>query len=112
MGRTVPNMFATIPGMSIAQYVFLCLFIAQVNFATYLLVDRSPNSRRPSQASLQRAVALLVSTAVIFRAEVALLLTALCLQLLFARRVPFMNVIRVGLVSGVLSIGESYIASL
>lgn len=79
-----------------------------VNVATYLLVDRSPNSRRPSQASLKVAVALLTWTAVIFRSEVALLLAPLCLQLLFTRRVPFLDLIRIGLLTGLLSICERH----
>ena len=79
-----------------------------VNYATYLMVDRSPNSKKPSQASLNMAIALLTCTAVIFRAEVALLLIPLCLQLLFSKRLAFRHVIRVGLVSGLLSIGIQY----
>ena len=54
------------------------------------------------------AIALLTCTAVVFRAEVALLLIPLCLQFLFTKRLAFLHLIRVGIVSGLLSTGIQY----
>ncbi len=80
-----------------------------VNYSTYLMVDRSSNSKKPSQASLNFAIALLTCTAVIYRAEVALLLMPFCLQLLVTKRLAFLNILRVGLISGLLSIGMNIV---
>jgi len=80
-----------------------------VNYSTYLMVDRSSNSKKPSQASLNFAIALLTCTAVIYRAEVALLLIPFCLQLLVTKRLAFLNILRVGLISGLLSIGMNIV---
>ncbi|KAF8175824.1 alpha-1,6-mannosyltransferase subunit [Pholiota molesta] len=88
MGRTIPNMFAAIP----------------VNFATYLLLDREYTMRKPSEMSIIGAISLLTFTAVVFRAEVALLLGPLCLHLLITRRITFSKLIRIGLVSGLVSL--------
>lgn len=97
------------PRCALCLIFFLSMLtLALVNFATSLLVDRSPNSRRPSQASLKLSVALLTFTAIVFRAEVVLLLAPLCLQLLFTKRISFLDLMRIGLISGGLSIGESY----
>ncbi|PPQ98171.1 hypothetical protein CVT26_003217 [Gymnopilus dilepis] len=91
MGRTIPNMFATIP----------------VNLVTYLLIDHAPNATRPSERKLTWAVALLTSTAAIIRAEVALLLAPLALQLLYSRQLPFSKLLKVGILSGIISAGMS-----
>ncbi|KDR68602.1 hypothetical protein GALMADRAFT_146254 [Galerina marginata CBS 339.88] len=93
MGRTIPNMFATIP----------------VNFATYLLVDRAPNATKPSQTSLVSAISLLTFTAVVFRAEVVLLLGPFALQLLYLGQIPFLKLVKVGMLSGLISLGLTVI---
>ncbi|KAF8910420.1 GPI mannosyltransferase [Gymnopilus junonius] len=88
MGRTIPNMFATIP----------------VNIATYFLVDCAPNAAAPSIRHLSLAIALLTSTTVIFRAEALLLLAPLALQLLYTHQISFPKLIKVGLISGLISL--------
>ncbi|KAI3596152.1 glycosyltransferase family 22 protein [Moniliophthora roreri] len=89
MGRTLPNMFALFP----------------VNLATFFLVDRAPNALAPSPKRVYVAIALLVVTSVIFRAEVALLLGPIVLQYLYYRVCTLPGVIKVGLLSGLCSIG-------
>ncbi|KAI0671330.1 Alg9-like mannosyltransferase family-domain-containing protein [Trametes maxima] len=88
MGRTLPNMFALFP----------------TNLALYLLVDRASNSTRPSQENIHRAIALLTFAGVVFRGELALLLAPLALQAVVRRYTSTSNLIKVGLISGVLSI--------
>ncbi|KAI0649537.1 Alg9-like mannosyltransferase family-domain-containing protein [Trametes meyenii] len=88
MGRTLPNMFALVP----------------TNLALYLLVDRAPNSTRPSQQNLHPIIALLIFAGVVFRGELALLLGPLVLQSVVRRYVSVTSLIKVGLISGVLSI--------
>lgn len=55
--------------------------------------------------SVDVAVALLVFTAVVFRFEVILLLGPLALQLLIQGHVTLLRLIKVGLITGVTSIG-------
>ncbi|KAF8055562.1 glycosyltransferase family 22 protein [Lyophyllum atratum] len=93
MGRTLPNMFALLP----------------VNIAIYLLVDRAPNKTKPSQRSLTAAISLLTFTAVVLRAEVLLLLAPIVLQSLLHRNITLIKVIKVGLVSGLLSLALTVI---
>ncbi|KAF8910453.1 Alg9-like mannosyltransferase family-domain-containing protein [Gymnopilus junonius] len=91
MGRTIPNMFAMIP----------------VNIAAYLMVDRAPSATKASNAGISWAIALLTSAAVIFRAEILLLLAPLSLQLLYTRHVSFFKLVKVGLISGLISLGAT-----
>ncbi|KAG2053372.1 hypothetical protein BDR06DRAFT_982841 [Suillus hirtellus] len=88
MGRTLPNMFALFP----------------VNLAFYALYDRAPHSQYPARRSVDVAFALLTFTAVVFRSEVVLLLAPLAIQALLLRHISFMRLIRIGVLSGVLSI--------
>ncbi|KAE9400656.1 alpha-1,6-mannosyltransferase subunit [Gymnopus androsaceus JB14] len=88
MGRTLPNMFAMLP----------------VNVASALLLSRHPSSTKPSPRSIYTAIILLTSTAVVFRAEIALLLAPLVLQALVLRYISFVQVVKVGMVSGLASI--------
>ncbi|KAG1743496.1 glycosyltransferase family 22 protein [Suillus lakei] len=89
MGRTLPNMFALFP----------------VNLGFYALYDRAPHSQYPTRRSVDVAFALLTFTAVVFRSEVALLLAPLAIQALLLRHTSFLRLIRVGFLSGMLSIG-------
>ncbi|KIM64276.1 glycosyltransferase family 22 protein [Scleroderma citrinum Foug A] len=89
MSRTVPNMFALLP----------------VNLAYFALYNRAPHSNRPSKTSVDVAVALLVFTAVVFRSEVTLLLAPLALQLLIQGHITLLRLIKVGLITGVASVG-------
>ncbi|OCH94902.1 hypothetical protein OBBRIDRAFT_884451 [Obba rivulosa] len=88
MGRTLPNTFALLP----------------VNLALYLLVNRASNSTRPSESGLSAAMALLTFTAVVFRAEISLLLAPLVLQSLVCRHTTLGSVVKIGLVCGLSSI--------
>lgn len=77
----------------------------QVNIAFYALYDRAPQSQCPTRRSVEVAFALLTFTAVVFRSEVALLLAPLALQALLLRHISLMSLVRVGFLSGILSIG-------
>jgi hypothetical protein len=79
--------------------------ILTVNVATYLLLDRAPNALRPSQTSINFAIALLTFTAVVFRAEVVILLGPIVLQALYERYIPLKSVVKIGLVAGLVSLG-------
>ncbi|KAJ7592689.1 glycosyltransferase family 22 protein [Mycena floridula] len=92
MGRTLPNMFALFP----------------VNLGMYLVLDRAPNSKRPSTKSVGTAISLLTFTAVVFRAEVLMLLAPLTFgYVLVTRYIGLYSVIKVGLISGLASIALS-----
>ncbi|KAL5486268.1 ECM39 [Sanghuangporus weigelae] len=88
MGRTIPNMFALLP----------------VDIAYMCILSRQPNSTRPSERSVLNALSLLTFTAIVFRAEVALLLALLTLHALLARWVSLKAVIKRGLVVGGFSV--------
>ncbi|KAF4614053.1 hypothetical protein D9613_007414 [Agrocybe pediades] len=88
MGRTIPNMYATIP----------------VNLATYLLINRAPNAVKTPHRSLVSVVFLLVLAAVVLRAEVAALLAPLCIQMLYRRQISFGELLKVGLISSIASV--------
>lgn len=89
MGRTLPNMFALFP----------------VNLAMYYVLDRAPNSQRPSVNNVNKAIGLLTFTAVVFRAEVALLLAPFTFHFLYQRYVSLYDVLKVGLITGLVSVG-------
>ncbi|KAH9885786.1 Alg9-like mannosyltransferase family-domain-containing protein [Cubamyces lactineus] len=91
MGRTLPNMFALFPA----------------NLALYLLIDRAPNSTRPSKANVHRAIALLTVATVVFRAELLLLLGPLVLQTLVRKYTTFGGVLKTGLLAGGLSVAAT-----
>lgn len=71
-----------------------------MNIALYQLLD---NRARGSSAT--RAVALLVFAAVVLRAELAALLGSFAIQLLLDGRISLTRLIKVGLFSGLVSIG-------
>jgi len=88
-----------------------CSLIADhslVNFSTYLSLDRAPNATRPTNKSIEFAIASLTFTAAVFRAEVALLLAPLCVQLLVTGQIPFRTLLKVGLFVSLLSVGERF----
>jgi alpha-1,6-mannosyltransferase len=86
--------------------------MCQVNIALYLLLNRAPNSLKPSQKYFNVAISLLIFTSAIFRAEVVLLLGPIALQGLVLGYTPLKTFIKVGLISGVLSLGERGLLSL
>jgi hypothetical protein len=75
-----------------------------VNLALYQLLD-SGNSRRPAI----RALALLTFASVVIRAELAALLASFAIQLLLDRRISLTRLIKVGLVSSLVSVGVSLV---
>lgn len=83
-----------------------------VNLSTYLILDRPPNARRPSVKNISTAVSLLTFTAVIFRAEVALLLAPIVLQSLYLRYIGFFSIVKVGFFSALAAIGMSRLSHL
>lgn len=80
-----------------------CLFAA--NISLYLLIDRAPNSTRPSKSSVHWAIALLTFTTIVFRSELLLLLGPFVLQAIL-RYTTLYDVMKVGLLSGILSAGQ------
>lgn len=76
-----------------------------VNIAHYLLYNRAPRSTQASKKCINIAVGLLTFTAVVIRSEVALLLAPLALQLLIQGHTTFINLIKVGLLVGLGSVG-------
>ncbi|KAG7451384.1 alpha-1,6-mannosyltransferase subunit [Guyanagaster necrorhizus] len=87
MGRTLPNMLALFP----------------VNLATYLIVD-GPPAIQPSNSRVTTVIALLTFTAVVFRAEIFLLLGPLSLQFLYLRYITFPRLVKVGVLSALVSV--------
>ncbi|KAJ7133759.1 glycosyltransferase family 22 protein [Mycena crocata] len=88
MGRTLPNMLALLP----------------VNLSAYFLIDRAPNTLKPSQRSVNASIALLAFSAVVFRAELAALLAGLALQSVFLGHTTFWRACVVGAISTLASI--------
>ncbi|KAF7362438.1 Mannosyltransferase [Mycena venus] len=88
MGRTLPNMLALLP----------------VNLSAYLLIARAPNTLKPSQRSVSASIALLIFSAVVFRAELAALAGALLLQSIYSRHISFWQAFAVGAISTLASI--------
>ncbi len=75
-----------------------------MNLATYLIVDGPPAAIRLSNARVTAIIALLAFTAVVFRAEVLLLLGPLSLQFLYFRYITFARLVKVGVFSTLASI--------
>ena len=84
-------------------------YLYLVNLATYFVLDA--RSTPFSSRRVSSAIALLTFTAVVFRAEVALLLGPLALQLLLTNKISFVSLIKVGLISGLFSLGLSFLIS-
>ena len=108
MGRTLPNMFALLPGMfSFLDPLSLCFmkWTLLVNIALCKLWKRAKNATRPTPTAIDIAIALMVFSGVVFRAEVAILLAPTVAQILFSGWAPLRRVIRVGFVSAAASVG-------
>ncbi|TEB33463.1 alpha-1,6-mannosyltransferase subunit [Coprinellus micaceus] len=86
IGRTIPNMFA--------------LFF--VNISTYIFLNRPPR-QRPSETRVSATVAVLTFAAAVFRGELALYLAPLCLFELTSRHISLTQLLKVGVVSGLVS---------
>lgn len=83
-----------------------------VNLAYFLLYHRAPKSTQASKRCINIAVGLLTFTTVVFRSEVALFLAPLALQLLIQRHTTFLDLVKVGLLAGLTSVGQSSSQSL
>lgn len=108
MGRTLPNMFALVPGMAQHQHGFIFLILPPVNIASFLLVDCAPKAHAPPRRNLAFAIGLLTFAAIVFRAELVLLLGPLVLQSLFLGHISFVEIIKTGVIAGVPSLGQLY----
>lgn len=82
-----------------------------VNISSYLLIDRAPHATRPSAKSVQAAIALLTFTTVVFRVEVLLLLGPLVLQALLLGHASLSNIVKTGVLSGAISLGQAMFQS-
>lgn len=110
-------MFALFPGecaglLFQASESHLILLLPTVNLAMYMVLDQAPNAKKPSSKSVGVAIGLLTFTAVVFRAEVLLLLASLVLHYLYLRFIGLFTVVKVGLVTALVSIGELIAVSL
>ncbi|TFY74397.1 hypothetical protein EWM64_g9615 [Hericium alpestre] len=75
-----------------------------INISTYLLINRNRNAQRPSQTAIGGALALLIFTAVIFRAEVALLAIVIAFQSLLNGNLRLSRFILVGFLASISAI--------
>ncbi|KAH8112732.1 alpha-1,6-mannosyltransferase subunit [Phellopilus nigrolimitatus] len=82
-------------------------FSTALNLAYSCILSRAPNGTRPSQQSVITAVSLLTFTAVVYRAEILLLLGPLVLQSLLARWISFSAVVKTGLLVALASISAT-----
>ncbi|KAJ2917546.1 hypothetical protein MD484_g2888, partial [Candolleomyces efflorescens] len=74
-----------------------------VNLSTYVLLNRAPNSRKPAPHRTAVSIPILTFAAAVFRGEIALYLAPLCLQALFTKSISFSQLLKTGVVSGILS---------
>lgn len=104
MGRAIPNMFATIPGgFHVRSDLKFISDRVIVNLAIYTLLFRE-ELHYWTDKYMFRTLYLLTFTAVVFRAEVALLLGPLALQLLYAEKIEGREVLQAGIISGSISL--------
>lgn len=71
------------------------------------LLNRAPNSTKPSERKVSTALALLTFTSIVFRAEVALLLAPLALQALLAGWISLRRLLKTEIVAGLVSMCQS-----
>jgi hypothetical protein len=110
MGRTIPNMLALPFGeisISYESYVTLNAWPA-VNIALSLLLGRGSGAGRASAIPASWAVALLTFAAVVIRIEIAGLLGLFAIQLLLDSTLSITRLVKVGLISGLVSIGMRF----
>lgn len=85
------------------------LTVNVVNYATFLLLDRSPTTRKPSSDNIIKAISYLVFASAVFRAEIALLLAPTAIQALLMRQVGLVQLIRSGLTAAIFAIGSMHL---
>ena len=78
--------------------------LTPVNVALSFLIPSTPSRASPTQQKLLSAISLLVFTSVVFRSEVALLLVPIALHAI--QVVPFALLVKRGLITATVSIGE------
>ena len=76
-----------------------------VNIALYLLLDRGSRAGRTSTTCASWAAVLLTFAAVVIRVEIAGLLGLFAIQLLFDGTLSITRLVKVGIISGLVSIG-------
>ncbi|KAI0034769.1 alpha-1,6-mannosyltransferase subunit [Vararia minispora EC-137] len=91
MGRTIPNMFALLPA----------------NLAFWLLLGKERNAIRVPSSQVSMALFLFTSAGVVLRAEVTGLLIPFALQCLAEGSIAFFDLIRTGIMSGLISIAAT-----
>ena len=104
MGRTLPNMFALFPSKYTVELDVISApknSHCPVNVALSLLVGSS----RKDSRSARFAIGLITASVVIFRAELALFLAPLALQMLITRKMTFWCLLSTGFISALLAIG-------
>lgn len=115
MSRTLPNMFAFFPGKFLCghlSYSHRAYHLHAVTFALSQFLNRAPQSTtRPALGSVRMAIGILTLTAVIFRAELVLLLAPYALQALLLRWISFRDLIKTGFVYGMLGLGTLFVGS-
>lgn len=87
----------------------LILSCLVVNIALSRIIGHNPVSVGQVKRSYKVAIGLLTFTTVVFRVEIALLLAPLVLQSLLTRKLTILEVIKIGLYSGLASIGTMLI---
>jgi alpha-1,6-mannosyltransferase len=83
------------------------LTVIVVSLAWYFVLDQAPNARKPSPTKFYTALALLVVTTVVFRAEVLLILGPFVLHALWSGYATLIKTVGVVLISGLISLGKS-----
>lgn len=106
MGRTLPNMLALPFGETSRLWITRLLNLLHVvNIALYLLLDRGSRAGRTSTTRASWAVVLLTFSAVVIRLEIAGLLGLFVIQILFDGTLSITRLVKVGIISGLVSIG-------
>lgn len=106
MGRTIPNMFALAP---CAFYFNLSRInrkpspIVTVGFS--YMINRMPNTKRPSPAEIIVALSIQTFAAVVLRVEVSLLVGFLVMQCFLSGWMSLARLLKVCTIAGLLSAG-------
>jgi hypothetical protein len=111
MGRTLPNMLALPFGeisMSFMDHTSTMNFWPAVNISLSLLLGRGSGAGWVSSTRASWAIALLTFAAVAIRVEIAGLLGLFAIQLLFDSTLSITRLVKVGIISGLVSIGMRF----
>jgi hypothetical protein len=92
--------------MYIFDHVLMLMFNPAVNFALYLILESNAYLQKPRKRKIFAAIGLMTFATVVFRSELILLLAPLTLQFLFLGYINLSSVLKVGLISGILSVGS------